>query len=134
LHRPWRQTTGTKNPRWVKEGEDDVAEESTSERVRVFFLGQTCFIYKHVLMGQLEQQGPNSIFGFLQCEISIEELIVSREKMRAKNKKISAKKHKVHLIFDSGACVMKREKIHSKVSKISRRYEKKCMDQIYLFS
>jgi hypothetical protein len=42
----------------------------------------------------LEQQGPKYTFGFLQCKISTEELIVSREKMRAKNKKISAKKHK----------------------------------------
>jgi hypothetical protein len=26
------------NPRWVKEEEDDAAEESTSERIRVFTL------------------------------------------------------------------------------------------------
>jgi hypothetical protein len=30
--------TGTENPRWVKEEEDDAAEESTSERIRVFTL------------------------------------------------------------------------------------------------
>jgi hypothetical protein len=27
-----------KNPRWIKEEEDDVAEESTSERIRGFTL------------------------------------------------------------------------------------------------
>jgi hypothetical protein len=27
-----------KNPRWVKKEEDDAAEESTSERIRVFTL------------------------------------------------------------------------------------------------
>jgi hypothetical protein len=29
---------GTKNPRWVKEEEDDAAEGSTRERIRVFTL------------------------------------------------------------------------------------------------
>jgi hypothetical protein len=38
LHRPWKQVAGTKNPWWVKEEEDDAAEESTSERIRVFTL------------------------------------------------------------------------------------------------
>jgi hypothetical protein len=35
--------TGTKNPRWVKEEEDDAAEESTSERIRVFTLVKRVF-------------------------------------------------------------------------------------------
>jgi hypothetical protein len=35
----------------------------------------------------LEQQGPKYTVGFLQCKIRTEELIVSREKMRAKIRK-----------------------------------------------
>jgi hypothetical protein len=42
---------GGKNPRWDKHEEDDAAEKGANEGVRVFYLGQTCFIYKHVLMG-----------------------------------------------------------------------------------
>jgi hypothetical protein len=42
---------GAKNPRWDKQEEDDAAEKGTNKGVRVFYPGQTCFIYKHVLMG-----------------------------------------------------------------------------------
>jgi hypothetical protein len=38
------------------------------------------------------------------------------------------------LVFDSGACNRHRRKFHSKVSKISKWYEKKSVEQIYLFS
>jgi hypothetical protein len=60
---------GTTNPRWVKEEEDDAAEESTSERIRVFYPGQACFIYKHVIMGFWSSKAQSILLGFYKCKI-----------------------------------------------------------------
>jgi hypothetical protein len=56
-----------KNPRWDKKEEDDAAEKGTNEGVRVFYPGQTCFIYKAHTNGPLERQGPKYTSGFLKC-------------------------------------------------------------------
>jgi hypothetical protein len=57
-----------KNPRWVKEEEDDAAKESTCERIRVFYADQTCFIYKHVLMGLWSSKAPSILLGFYSAK------------------------------------------------------------------
>jgi hypothetical protein len=53
-----------KNPRWDKKEEDNVAEKGTNEGVRVFYPGQTFFIYKHVLMGLWRGKAQNTLLGF----------------------------------------------------------------------
>jgi hypothetical protein len=52
------------NPRWDEEEEDDAAEKGTNEGIRVFYPGQTCFIYKHVLMGFWRGKAQNILLGF----------------------------------------------------------------------
>jgi hypothetical protein len=47
LHRPWRQATGTKNPRWGEEEEDDAAEKGTNEGIMVFTLAKRALFIKH---------------------------------------------------------------------------------------
>jgi hypothetical protein len=54
---------GTKNPRWDKHEEDDAAEKGANERIRVFYLGQICFIYKHMLMGLRGGKAQNTFLG-----------------------------------------------------------------------
>jgi hypothetical protein len=73
LHGPWRQATGTKNPRWGEEEEDDAAEKGTNEGIRVFYPGQACFIYKHVLMGLRSGKAQSILLGFYSAN-STEEL------------------------------------------------------------
>jgi hypothetical protein len=58
--------TGTKNPRWVKEEEDDAAKESTSERIRVFTLVKRA--YKHVLMGLWSSKAQSILLGFYSAK------------------------------------------------------------------
>jgi hypothetical protein len=55
---------GAKKPRWDKKEEDDAAKKGTNEGVRVFYPGQTCFIYKHVLMGLRRSKAQNILLGF----------------------------------------------------------------------
>jgi hypothetical protein len=53
-----------RNPRWDEKGEDDAAEEGSNEGVRVFYPGQTCFIYKYILMGLWRGKAQNILLGF----------------------------------------------------------------------
>jgi hypothetical protein len=55
---------GTKNPRWGEEEEDDAAEKGTNAGIRVFYPGQACFIYKHVLMGLWSGKAQSIFLGF----------------------------------------------------------------------
>jgi hypothetical protein len=59
---------GTKNPRWDEKEEDDAAEKGTNERVRVFYPGQACFIYKHELMGLWSGKAQNILLGFYSAD------------------------------------------------------------------
>jgi hypothetical protein len=54
---------GAKNPRWDKHEEDDAAEKGANERVRVFYPGQICFIYKHILMGLWGGKAQHTLLG-----------------------------------------------------------------------
>jgi hypothetical protein len=56
--------TGTKNSRWGEEEEDDATEKGTNEGIRVFYPGQACFIYKHVLMGLWSSKAQSIFLGF----------------------------------------------------------------------
>jgi hypothetical protein len=53
-----------KTPRWDEEEEDDAAEKGTNEGLRVFYPGQTCFTYKHVLVGFWRGNAQNILLGF----------------------------------------------------------------------
>jgi hypothetical protein len=53
-----------KNPRWDEKEEYDVAEKGTNEGISVFYPGQTCFIYKHVLMGLWRGKAQNILLSF----------------------------------------------------------------------
>jgi hypothetical protein len=53
-----------KNPRWDEKEDDDAAEKGSNEGIRVFYPSQTCFIYKHVLMGLWRSKAQNIFLGF----------------------------------------------------------------------
>jgi hypothetical protein len=69
---------GTKNPRWGEEEEDDAAEKGTNEGISVFYPGQVCFIYKHVLMGLWSGKAQSIFLGFYSAN-SKEELPYQRK-------------------------------------------------------
>jgi hypothetical protein len=83
-----------KNPRWGEEEEDDAAEKGTNEGIMVFYPGQVCIIYKHVLMGLWNGKAQSILLGFYNTNICQEA--------------------QVHLVFDLGACVIRRGEIHCK--------------------
>jgi hypothetical protein len=93
---------GTNNSRWDKHEEDDAAEKGANERVRVFYPGQICFIYKHILMGLRGGKAQNTFLG-ISSAASIEESTYQgkrcvqkkkRREERTGDKKISIKKQK----------------------------------------
>jgi hypothetical protein len=89
-----------KNPRWGEEEEDNAAEKGTNEGIRVFYPGQVCFIYKHVLMGLWNGKAQSILLDFYSTN-SIEEstyqgkrCVQKKREKRAGNKKISVNRHK----------------------------------------
>jgi hypothetical protein len=58
--------------------EDDAAEKGTNEEIRVFYPGQVCFIYKHVLMGLWSGKAQSIFLGFYSAN-SKEELLYERK-------------------------------------------------------
>jgi hypothetical protein len=75
-----------KNARWGEEEEDDVAEKGTNEGIRVFYLGQACFIYKHVLIGLWSGKDQSILLGFYS-ENSTEESTYQGKRCVQKEKK-----------------------------------------------
>jgi hypothetical protein len=62
----------------VREEEDDAAEKGTNEGIMVFYPGQVCFIYKHVLMGLWSGKAQNIFLGFYSAN-SKDELLYQRK-------------------------------------------------------
>jgi hypothetical protein len=92
LHRPWRQA---KNPRWDKHEEDDAAEKAANEGVRIFYPGQTCFIYKHVLKGLWGGKAQNTLLGFLSAGSTEESTY--QGKIRTNKKKVNKYREKKYM-------------------------------------
>jgi hypothetical protein len=74
-----------KNPRWGEEEEDDAAEKGTNEGIRVFYPGQACFIYKHVLMGLQSGKAQSIFLGFTEQIVKRNYRI--KEEMRKKERR-----------------------------------------------
>jgi hypothetical protein len=125
--------TQTKNPRWVKEEENDATEESTSERIRVFtlvkralfistynglFQGQRSKIYLQALICYLEQTiTDRSTYpgkGCLKKEKKKKERKTTQQATIAGNKKYLSKKHKFTSSSTRGLAILEEEKYIAK--------------------
>jgi hypothetical protein len=85
--------TRTKNPRWGEEEEDDAAEKGTNEGIRVFYPGQACFIYKHVLMGLWSGKAQSILLGFYSANSTKESTYQGKRCVQKKEKRQGIRKY-----------------------------------------